>query len=80
MALQYPLHNILYANYRILKSVDVSECFLIFQAEQILMDKKLNKEYSPITGDPEFGKLSATLAFGDGNIKFQPFFTAPKTS
>lgn len=33
-------------------------------AEQIVCKKKLNFEYSPISGDPEFNKLSAELAFG----------------
>lgn len=38
-------------------------------ADKILMDRALNKEYAAIGGEAEFGKLSANLAFGDGEWK-----------
>ncbi|XP_059089086.1 aspartate aminotransferase, mitochondrial-like [Tigriopus californicus] len=37
------------------------------EAERIIAQKGLNKEYAPIGGEPEFGRLSANLAFGQGN-------------
>jgi len=36
-------------------------------AEQKILTDSLNKEYAPIGGESSFGKLSADLAFGDGN-------------
>lgn len=36
------------------------------EAERLIAQKGLNKEYAPIGGEPEFGKLSANLAFGEG--------------
>lgn len=35
------------------------------QADQIVLNKNLDKEYAPIVGTPEFGKLAAQLAYGD---------------
>jgi len=37
----------------------------IKKAEKKVVESGLNKEYAPIGGEAEFGKLSATLAFGD---------------
>lgn len=37
------------------------------KAELNILEKGLNKEYAPITGEAEFGKLSANLAFGENN-------------
>ncbi|CAG0881087.1 unnamed protein product [Cyprideis torosa] len=37
------------------------------KAETIMASKNLDKEYLPIGGLPEFTKLTADLAFGDGN-------------
>lgn len=37
----------------------------IRKAEKKILDADMNKEYAPIGGIPEFGKLSATLAFAD---------------
>lgn len=37
----------------------------IRKAEIKVVESGLNKEYAPIGGEAEFGKLSATLAFGD---------------
>jgi len=39
----------------------------VLKAEQNIMDKKLNKEYAPIGGEPEFCKEAAKLAFGDSS-------------
>lgn len=39
----------------------------IRKADQILIDKKLDKEYAGIAGVPEFLKGSANLAFGEGS-------------
>jgi len=39
----------------------------IKMAEEQLAKKGLNHEYAPIVGEAEFGKLSANLAFGEGN-------------
>lgn len=36
----------------------------ILQAEQTVMDKKMDKEYAGITGIPAFTKLAAELAYG----------------
>ncbi|KAJ8665571.1 hypothetical protein QAD02_007233 [Eretmocerus hayati] len=36
-------------------------------AERILQDQGLDKEYSPISGNPEFCRLSINLALGDDN-------------
>ncbi len=36
-------------------------------AEKNISAKGLNKEYAPIGGEAEFGKLTANLAFGEGN-------------
>merc|ERR1719216_188709 len=35
------------------------------KAEKKVVESGLNKEYAPIGGEAEFGKLSATLAFAD---------------
>jgi len=37
----------------------------VLKAEQNIMAAKLNKEYAPIGGEPEFCKEAAKLAFGD---------------
>jgi len=39
----------------------------VLKAEQNIMAKKLNKEYAPIGGEPEFCKEAAKLAFGDSS-------------
>merc|ERR1712012_673262 len=36
-------------------------------AEQKILTSSLNKEYAPIGGGADFGKMSADLAFGEGN-------------
>ena len=36
-------------------------------AESKILTSLMNKEYAPITGESDFGKLSANLAFGEGN-------------
>ena len=36
-------------------------------ADKIIMERSMNKEYAAIGGEAEFGKLSANLAFGEGN-------------
>jgi len=36
-------------------------------AEQKILTSSLNKEYAPIGGEADFGKMSADLAFGEGN-------------
>ena len=36
-------------------------------AEHKILTDSLNKEYAPIGGEANYGKLSADLAFGDGN-------------
>ena len=38
------------------------------KAEENLMSKALNKEYAPIGGEADYGKLTANLAFGEGNF------------
>lgn len=35
------------------------------KAEEIMAKKQLDKEYAPISGPPEFGKLTIQLALGD---------------
>lgn len=35
------------------------------KAEAAIASRQLNKEYAPIGGDAEYGKLTANLAFGD---------------
>lgn len=37
------------------------------KAEQIVLEKAMNHEYAPIGGEAQYGKLSANLAFGEGN-------------
>ncbi len=37
------------------------------KAEEAIMAEKMNKEYAAIGGEAEYGKLSANLAFGEGN-------------
>lgn len=37
------------------------------EAEQQIIDAKMDKEYSTITGVPEFAPLAAKLAFGDNS-------------
>lgn len=37
------------------------------KAEKTIIDAGMNKEYAPIGGDANFCKLSANLAFGEGN-------------
>ncbi|KIJ27386.1 hypothetical protein M422DRAFT_37801 [Sphaerobolus stellatus SS14] len=37
------------------------------KAETILLANKVNKEYAPITGEPEFTKLAARLAYGEAS-------------
>ena len=39
--------------------------FLSFQAEELLLSEKLDKEYSPIGGDGGYCTAVAKLAFGD---------------
>jgi len=39
----------------------------VLKAEQNIMAAKLNKEYAPIGGEPEFCKEAAKLAFGDNS-------------
>jgi len=39
----------------------------VLKAEQNIMAAKLNKEYAPIGGEPEFCKEAAKLAFGDSS-------------
>jgi len=39
----------------------------ILKAEQNIIAQKLNKEYAPIGGEPEFCKEAAKLAFGDNS-------------
>jgi len=39
----------------------------VLKAEQNIMAQKLNKEYAPIGGEPEFCKEAAKLAFGDSS-------------
>ncbi|MCE2982714.1 MAG: aspartate/tyrosine/aromatic aminotransferase [Parachlamydia sp.] len=48
------------------------------KAENLLMQKQLNKEYLPIEGDPEFIKHSLRLLFGNSHPIFQTgnFFAA----
>jgi len=36
-------------------------------AEKNILNSLMNKEYAPIGGEADFGKLSANLAFGEGN-------------
>lgn len=40
---------------------------IYFQAEEILRNKDLDKEYSPISGNPDFCTNSINLALGDDN-------------
>lgn len=40
------------------------------KAEKILLDKKLNKEYPPINGDPAFNTAVAKLIFGESAKSF----------
>ncbi len=47
------------------------------KAEEIIFNKGLNHEYAAIGGDADYCKLSADLAFGDGN-SFLSFFGVPK--
>ncbi|XP_026687326.1 aspartate aminotransferase, mitochondrial [Diaphorina citri] len=35
------------------------------QADEIVLNKNLDKEYAPIIGAPDFGKLAAQLAYGE---------------
>ena len=35
----------------------------------------MNKEYAPIGGEADFGKLSANLAFGEGNSIVSDLFS-----
>jgi aspartate aminotransferase len=37
------------------------------KAEQTILTSGMNHEYAPIGGEAEFGRLSANLAFGEGN-------------
>jgi len=37
------------------------------KAEEKILTSLMNKEYAAIGGEPEYGRLSANLAFGDGN-------------
>ena len=37
------------------------------KAEEKILKSLMNKEYAPIGGEAEYGKLSANLAFGEGN-------------
>jgi len=37
------------------------------KAEEKILTSLMNKEYAAIGGDPDYGKLSANLAFGEGN-------------
>lgn len=45
----------------------VNAFFVEQQAEAKIAGKKLDKEYSPISGNPEFCQHSINLALGDGN-------------
>ena len=39
----------------------------VIKAEEQMRKKNLDHEYAPISGNPDFCKLSANLALGDGN-------------
>lgn len=39
----------------------------IFQAEELIVSQKLDKEYLPISGNAEFCKEAIKLALGDNN-------------
>lgn len=42
---------------------------VVRKAEQLMLDdKQLNKEYLPISGDPQFNSLAAKLIFGDSSV------------
>ena len=41
--------------------------FLMAQAEAEIVKKNMDKEYSPISGSPEFCKASINLALGEDN-------------
>lgn len=40
---------------------------IFLQAEEQIRSKNMDKEYSPISGTPEFCKASINLALGDNN-------------
>lgn len=41
------------------------------QAEEKIMAKKMNKEYAPISGIPEFTDLAIKIALGDDSPNLQ---------
>ena len=49
-----------------LYSID-NDCILLLQADKIISESNLDKEYLAIHGDAEFCKLVAQLAFGDNS-------------
>lgn len=46
------------------------------KAEEIIDKKKMDKEYAPISGPAEFGKLSIQLALGESNEEIKNGFNA----
>lgn len=62
------------------------ELFFPFQAEELIVSQKLDKEYLPISGNAEFCKEAIKLALGDNHpaiadglvcileLLFSPFF------
>jgi len=45
----------------------IFEITKLLQAEAAIVKKNMDKEYSPISGSPEFCKASINLALGEGN-------------